>query len=557
MNAICLLVAGLLGVAAIYAKSRYDQMLDESETTGRALRLHTLADMHHDGAKGALYRVLYSSVIDPQRTENAIKDLEEQITSFKKRSEETRGLKLSANVLDELNRLASPIDAYVSAAREITVAAQQRDLFRANQLLPAFEEQFEALARLQDKAGDTIETDAKTRRAEQRAFEFYADIAKWTFVILLGSILAAVVVFMRQRILGPLNDLKHALGTLQNGDTRVPLVRTSRKDELGDVFRALELLQGHMDSRKVAVAQSEHEQKIREEASREIEAAITLFERGVDEVLTSINETSSVLDESAVVMREASSRATQKATAGTRSAEGMSAGVQTLAAAGEKLSESAMINLGQVKHAEEIARIASQQANETAARMLELHSAIGRIGDFVGMISGIAEKSSLLALNAAIEAARAGESGRGFGIVATEVKQLASATGDATAQIAAIVANIQSMTRTSADAIDGIQKTIGDLNGIAITIGDGMTQQQAATDQIARSAHSAAQDTSRVATNLADIENAARQAGSTADQVLSAGTTLSEKARHMRDQVTSFLDAVRTNKHSDLTRKAA
>ena len=103
-------------------------------------------------------------------------------------------------------------------------------------------------------------------------------------------------------------------------------------------------------------------------------------------------------------------------------------------------------------------------------RINELSQAAGRIGDVVKLITAIAEQTNLLALNATIEAARAGEAGRGFAVVASEVKQLASQTAKATDEIGTQIAGMQTATQNSVAAIKEIGGTIGRISEIASTI---------------------------------------------------------------------------------------
>ena len=108
------------------------------------------------------------------------------------------------------------------------------------------------------------------------------------------------------------------------------------------------------------------------------------------------------------------------------------------------------------------------QANIGTIRQLAESS--GRIGEVVGLISDIAEQTNLLALNATIEAARAGEAGKGFAVVASEVKSLANQTGKATEEISAQVCEIQSVTQGVVSAIEGFGQTVEKMNELSNSV---------------------------------------------------------------------------------------
>jgi len=125
------------------------------------------------------------------------------------------------------------------------------------------------------------------------------------------------------------------------------------------------------------------------------------------------------------------------------------------------------------RHVAESSRMSAeavQQAEKADQRIAQLTQAASRIGDVVKLITAIAEQTNLLALNATIEAARAGEAGKGFAVVASEVKQLATQTAKATEEIGAQIGAMQAATQDSVVAIKEIGTTIDRISGVAAAI---------------------------------------------------------------------------------------
>ena len=149
--------------------------------------------------------------------------------------------------------------------------------------------------------------------------------------------------------------------------------------------------------------------------------------------------------------------------------------VRTAATASDELSSSIAEITRRVQESNGIAADAVKQAAATDQRINELSEAGARIGDVVKLITSIAEQTNLLALNATIEAARAGEAGRGFAVVASEVKALAGQTAKATEEISGQIGDMQQATTRSVGAIEAIGGTIREVGRISGAIAAAVT----------------------------------------------------------------------------------
>ena len=156
---------------------------------------------------------------------------------------------------------------------------------------------------------------------------------------------------------------------------------------------------------------------------------------------------------------------------------------------------------------------AVDNARRTGDTARALAEGAQKIGDVVKLIQSIAEQTNLLALNATIEAARAGEAGRGFAVVASEVKSLAGQTAKATTEISEQITAIQAASDETVNAIRNVADVIAEIDQIGTAIAAAIEEQGSATREIARSVQEAARGTQEVNTNISGVQRAADDTG--------------------------------------------
>jgi methyl-accepting chemotaxis protein len=359
-------------------------------------------------------------------------------------------------------------------------------------------------------------------------------------------ILLAVSMFVARGITRPLRHITATMNALAGGNLDVEVPGIGRHDEVGEMAKAVEVFKSNAVARQgLEAEQKEAETRAVARRRTDMIKLADDFEGAVGQIIDTVSSASTELEASAGSLTTTAERSQQLTTRVAAASEQASTNVQSVASATEELSSSVNEISRQVQESARMAGEAVDQARSTNDRVGELSKAAARIGDVVALINTIAEQTNLLALNATIEAARAGEAGRGFAVVASEVKALAEQTSKATGEIGQQIAGIQAATEESVGAIREISGTIEKLSEISSTIAAAVEEQGAATQEISRNVQQAAQGTQQVSANITDVQRGASETGSASSQVLSAARSLSGDSNRLKLEVGKFLNNVR------------
>jgi methyl-accepting chemotaxis protein len=367
-------------------------------------------------------------------------------------------------------------------------------------------------------------------------------------IVLVVALFGAAISFAIGRgISRPVMAMSAAMHELATGHFDVQLPGLERKDEVGQMARAVD------EFKMQAIAKAEQETAERERKNQELAIArrnelqslADTFETAVGEIIEKVTSASKELENSAIVLTQSTENTRELSALVTTASAETSENVQSVASAAEEMASSVHEIGHQVQNSSMITREAVDQAQQTDARITKLSHAATRIGDVTKLITTIAEQTNLLALNATIEAARAGDAGRGFAVVAQEVKMLAEQTAKATHEISTQIAEIQAATQDSVIAIKEISGTIGRVSEISTAIAAAVEEQGAATQEISRNVQQAALGTTQVASNIAGVNKGASDSGIASSQVLSSAQLLSIESTRLKQEMDKFLTTVR------------
>ncbi|ELA9243552.1 methyl-accepting chemotaxis protein [Vibrio alginolyticus] len=331
--------------------------------------------------------------------------------------------------------------------------------------------------------------------------------------------------FITQNIVQPIAVAVQAADRLAQGGL-TQTVRSNRGDEAGQLLTAIGNSNEQLKTMIMTMAGASGELS---SAAEELSVVTEQTSKGIiqqesetEMVATAMNEMTSTVHDVADNAQNASQAAThadKEAESGTRVVTQTINAIHTL----------------------------SNHVNESSIKLNDVEKQVLNIGTILDVIRGIAEQTNLLALNAAIEAARAGEQGRGFAVVADEVRSLAGRTQESTAEIQSIISQLQTGTRETVAVMnegktqaDYCVEHAGEANTALQAINDAIRVISDMNIQIASAAEQQAAVAENISENLVNVRQVAQENASASDETRGSSQEIARLAEQLNQIVVQF-----------------
>ena len=480
----------------------------------------------------------------------------EQATSeFSENEKKIAALKLDGEGKQAIERLVKAGQEYRDIAKQAIEFKRQSQMDQNSKLM---EERGDSVAL------EVIEAGAQARAVQEKHLQQMSAMLsqqakdmKYMTLITIGIaffVSMAIALYISEKIARPVKQISDHAEKIAHGDLSVDDIHVTNQDEIGDLAKSFNRMAHNLKQliQQVSVA-TEHVSASAQElmasaeqasaATEEVTTAIQEVAQGAEMQGKHAEESVQAVGEMATVIERMAQTATSVASSATETTKQATVGQQYL--------QKVVVQMNTI----------NQSTNETNMVIKELNEKSAQIGKIVDVIVGIAEQTNLLALNAAIEAARAGEHGKGFAVVADEVRKLAEQSRESANQIALLIEMIQQNTGHVVNivekgteeveqgtkfveeagtffaqilrSIEQVNEQIQELSAVSEQMSAGVHQVHASMDEVSSIAK-------RFVERTAEISASSEEQLASSEGIMSAATLLAGMAEKLRSEVAKF-----------------
>jgi methyl-accepting chemotaxis protein len=487
-------------------------------------RERALANLRYDVS--AMRRSELSYLLSYDQKEKWSKSMGDALKNIQRDQEEYQSLISSGRERTSYDALDQAWKKYLAVHASVIEMSRTNEYQAGVLAQSAGTDAFEATAKILQEDVEWNEQDGKDMA--ERAARTYALSRYWIIGVLICAAIAgfALAAKIGRGVAGAMYRMLAQVQQIASNDLAVDDLRIDSQDEIGKAGLALNAMKNNL-CRVIQVIAGTSQQLAG--ASEQISAGAAHAAAGARTQADQTHQIATAMQEMAATVQQVSENSQQAFQTSRESAQA--------ALDGGKIAQETLASMGRI----------SESTKKVASRITELGKRSQEIGAIIAVINDIADQTNLLALNAAIEAARAGEQGRGFAVVADEVRKLAERTTKATAEIASMIESIQEETSSAVQAMEfsggevrrGVESTQASGEALRRII----EMSERVGDMIAQIATAASQQSSateNINSSTAQIASSTEESSKAVEQTAVACNDLSRMAHDLRNLVGQF-----------------